>query len=76
MVIDLDPENITPNPVKRAVTKICLNFLWGKFGRKQNVTQTEYLSNTKRWYKFCGMIDTKSVIISLIMKKGSSNLKV
>jgi len=26
--IDSDPENIKPNPGKRAVAKICLNTLW------------------------------------------------
>jgi len=49
--IDLDPENITPNPGKRAVAKICLNSLWGKFGQIQNMTQIEYVMDAKRWYQ-------------------------
>ena len=32
--IDLNPEDIKPNPGKRAVAKICLNSLWGKFGQR------------------------------------------
>ena len=32
--INVEPENIVPNPGKRAVAKICLNSLWGKFGQR------------------------------------------
>ena len=39
--IILKIENIQPNPGKRAVPKICLNSLWGKFGQRQNMTQTK-----------------------------------
>ena len=49
--IHLDPENVATNPGKRAVAKICLNSLWGQFGQRQNMTQTEYVSDVKRWYK-------------------------
>jgi len=49
--IDLNPEDIKPNPGKRAVAKICLNSLWGKCGQRQNMTQTEYVSDVKRWYQ-------------------------
>jgi len=49
--ITLKPKNIKPNPGKRAVAKICLNSLWGKFGQRQNMTQTEYVTDVKRWYK-------------------------
>ena len=51
MNIYLDPENVAPNPDKRAVAKICLNSLWGKFGQRQNMTQTELVSDDKRWYQ-------------------------
>ena len=51
LYIDLDPENVAPNPGKRAVAKMCLNSLWGKFGQRQNMTQTEYVSDVKRWYQ-------------------------
>ena len=49
--IDLDPENVAPNVGKRAVAKICLNSLWGKFRQRHNMTQTEYVSDVKRWYQ-------------------------
>ncbi|XP_072377837.1 uncharacterized protein [Diabrotica undecimpunctata] len=51
MDIDLDLEKITPNPGKRAVAKICLNSLWGKFGQRMNMKQTEYVVDVKRWYE-------------------------
>ena len=51
MGIDLDPQNVAPNPGKRAVAKICLNSLWGKFGQRQNIAQTEYVSDVERWYQ-------------------------
>ena len=49
--IELNPENIKPNPGKSVVAKICLNSLWGKFGQRQNLTQTEYVIDVKRWYQ-------------------------
>lgn len=49
--IDLDPEKIELNPGKRAVAKICLNSLWGKFGQRQNMSQTEYVTDVRRFYE-------------------------
>jgi hypothetical protein len=51
LAIGLDPKNITPKPNEGAVAKICLNFLWGKFRQRQNMTQAEYVSDAKRWYQ-------------------------
>jgi hypothetical protein len=49
--IDFYSENIKSNPGKRAVAKICLNPLWGKFGQRRSMTQTEYVTDVKRWYQ-------------------------
>jgi hypothetical protein len=49
--IKLYRENIKPNPGKRAVAKICLNSLWGKFGQRLNMTQSKYVTDVKDWYK-------------------------
>jgi hypothetical protein len=65
--IDLDPENLAPNPGKQDVAKMRLNSLWGKFGQRQNMTQTEYVTDVKKWYNFCWMIDSKLVTPSLLM---------
>ncbi len=35
--VDLDIAELAPNPRKRAVAKICLNSLWGKFGQRTNL---------------------------------------
>ena len=47
--IKLKPENIKPNPGKRAVATICLNSLWGKFGQRKNMTQTKYVVDVIEW---------------------------
>jgi len=49
--ICLDKEKIQNNPGKRAVAKICLNSLWGKFGQRQNMSKTEYVTDIKRFYE-------------------------
>jgi hypothetical protein len=44
---------IENNPGKRAVAKICLNSLWGKFAQRQNMGATEYVTDivSKRFYE-------------------------
>jgi hypothetical protein len=42
---------IENNPGKIAVAKICLNSLWGKFGQRQNMGATEYVTDIKRFYE-------------------------
>lgn len=48
---------IENNPGKRAVAKICLNSLWGKFGQRQNMGATEYVIDVKRFYEI--LLDEK-----------------
>jgi len=48
VMTELNPENVAPKPDKRAVAKIWLNSLWGKFDQRQNITQTEYVSDVQR----------------------------
>jgi hypothetical protein len=48
---DLDLKNIAPNPGKRALAKIRLNSLWGKFGQRTNLGQTEYVTDPCRFYE-------------------------
>uniref|UniRef100_A0A8D8ZAP4 DNA-directed DNA polymerase n=1 Tax=Cacopsylla melanoneura TaxID=428564 RepID=A0A8D8ZAP4_9HEMI len=49
--IELALDKIKPNPGYRSVSKICLNSLWGKFGQRQNMSQTEYITDVSRWFK-------------------------
>ncbi len=41
--IDLDPENIEYNGAIRSVSKLCLNSFWGKWGEKNNHTQSTFV---------------------------------
>ncbi len=47
--ITLENDKIQDNPGKRAVSKICLNSLWCKFGQRQNMSKTEYVTDIKRF---------------------------
>ena len=43
--------DIQYNAGMRAIAKLCLNSLWGKFGQRVNQTQTEYVTKPKNFYK-------------------------
>jgi hypothetical protein len=47
----LRADYITPNPVLRAVSKICLNSLWGKLSQKDNQTTKKYITTPADFYK-------------------------
>tara|TARA_R110000824_G_scaffold2946_2_gene13443 strand:- start:82 stop:3975 length:3894 start_codon:yes stop_codon:yes gene_type:complete len=47
--IKLDKNKIRKNKGMRAVAKLCLNSLWGKFGQRINQKQTEVISDKKRF---------------------------
>ncbi len=55
--IDLDIAKLVPNPGKRAVAKMCLNSLWGKFGRPSNLGNTEFVNDPIRFYNI--LLDDK-----------------
>ncbi|UYV84680.1 igcm-1 [Cordylochernes scorpioides] len=40
--LDIELGEIKKNPGLRFIAKICLNSLWGKFGQRKNMKQTEY----------------------------------
>jgi hypothetical protein len=43
--------DLKPNPGRRAVAKLCLNSLWGKFGQRQNMTQSKLIRTEEDLYK-------------------------
>jgi len=43
--IKLDMDRICKNPGLRAIAKLCLNSLWGKFGQRTNMSRTEIIDN-------------------------------
>ena len=47
--IKLDKDKIKVNKGLRAVAKLCLNSLWGKFGMRNNLPKTEVLNCKKRF---------------------------
>lgn len=49
--LGIDLGEIKFNPGMRAIAKLCLNSLWGKFGQRINQTQTEYVTEPKEVYK-------------------------
>ena len=42
---------IEENPGLRFIAKICLNSLWGKFGQRNNMKQTEYVMEIEDFYR-------------------------
>ena len=43
---------IQKNPGRKAVAKICLNSLWGKFGQRNNLTQSVVVTEVKEFYRY------------------------
>ena len=44
--VQLDKDNIAPNPALRSIAKICLNSFWGKLGQRNNKVKTKFISTT------------------------------
>lgn len=49
--IKLDPDKIKHNPGLRAVSKLCLNTLWGRFGMRDNLPKTEFINAPARLFE-------------------------
>ena len=47
----LDKRKITKNPGLRAIAKLCLNSLWGKFGQRTNLGKTEIIDKKSQFYE-------------------------
>jgi hypothetical protein len=48
--ISLDVLKIENNPGRKAVAKLMLNSFWGKFGQRDNLTQTRFIYNPKKYF--------------------------
>lgn len=46
--VKLDSEKICVNPGLRAVSKLCLNSFWGKFGQRENLPKVEIVTTRNR----------------------------
>ncbi|GFQ65871.1 DNA_pol_B_2 domain-containing protein [Trichonephila clavata] len=49
--LDIKLGKIEKNPGLRFIAKICLNSLWGKFGQRKNMQQTEYVMELGDFYR-------------------------
>ena len=49
--VQLRPEKIAKNPGLRAISKLCLNSLWGKFGMNAEREESELVFEPKRFYE-------------------------
>jgi hypothetical protein len=58
--IKLDPSNMVPNPGKRALSKLMLNSLWGKFGQRENLPKTEYITQQ---HQFINYLTSPDIIV-------------
>ena len=66
------------NPGMRAIAKLCLNSLWGKFGQRVNMTQTRYVTEPKEFYKILlddAIDDLNILFINEDMVQMNYNLK-
>ena len=55
--LDIDIEKFEYNAGLRSIAKLCLNSLWGKFGQRNNLTQTKYITDVSEFYEI--LLDDK-----------------
>ena len=55
--LDIDVEKFRFNAGLRSIAKLCLNSLWGKFGQRNNMSQTKYVSDVSEFYEI--LLDDK-----------------
>ena len=66
--IDIDPKKLVKNAGMRALAKIQLNSLWGKFGQKIDMKTTKYVKEVDKWQRMLkdhlnGNIELKNDVI-------------
>jgi len=64
MGLNLDISRVNVNAGKRAVAKLCLNSLWGKFGQRINKGETKFVTDAAEFYDI--MLNDKLRDISII----------
>ena len=55
--LDIDVEKFDFNAGLRSIAKLCLNSLWGKFGQRNNMSQTKYVTDVSEFYEI--LLDDK-----------------
>ena len=49
--LDIDLGKLNENSGLRAIAKMCLNSLWGKFGQRNNMNQCKYVTDINEFYQ-------------------------
>lgn len=49
--VELEEDKIIKNPGMKALAKLMLNSLWGKFGQRSDMRSNVYISNPGDWYR-------------------------
>ena len=55
--LDINVEKFEFNAGLRSIAKLCLNSLWGKFGQRNNMSQTKYVTEVSEFYEI--LLDDK-----------------
>ena len=55
--LDIDVEKFEFNAGLRSIAKICLNSFWGRFGIRNNMSQTKYVTEVSEFYEI--LLDNK-----------------
>ena len=55
--LDIDVNKFEFNAGLRSIAKLCLNSLWGKFGQRNNMSQTKYVTDVSEFYRI--LLDDK-----------------
>ena len=58
--IKLNPTRIELNPGRRSSAKLMLNSMWGKFGMRDTLSATEFVTDPSKYY---GMLTSKAIEI-------------
>lgn len=62
------------NPGAKAMSKICLNSLWGKFGQSPNHKTNVFVSSLGEWFKIIARCNNNEITINSIKDLGDSLL--
>ena len=57
----LEYHKIKKNPGLRAIAKLCLNSLWGKFGQRTNMSKTEIIDSKAKFIEIVSNIEYENV---------------
>ena len=49
--IELEKDKVEVNPGLKSISKLMLNSFWGKFGMRDNLTQTHVIHKPKEFYR-------------------------